>query len=345
MRWCLLPVLFAANIAAAQVVVEYNVRIEEEISPDRRAALPQKVFIATNGQRVMVRGIWATPSNSYQLYLPEERVFYHLDIDGTAAVKYDFLPIENTSLTMAPPEIIAGVYCNMALAVEGKDTFPIFYTDAFGLWFCQIAEVPGFAMRYTKRLQGIKVTYEAVKYYFEAIPEDMYDLGSRKIVESNNLPDSRQWALQIGRKPPKIKGACMDGTRFNAKDHAGKVLVVDVNGYESPGAPYLRELYWFNSLAQQYAGMEDAAFLSISLHDEEFLRNYVTRDEFAFKVMPDGAFYKDAFRMDWLPATIVINRYGRVAEYVIGHGPDSEVRLRRAIDLALKGGLKPAGLD
>ena len=345
MRYWFFPALFLVHISSAQVIVEYNVRVEEEISPERKAALPIKVFIATNGERVVVRDIWETPGNSYQLYVPKEQAFYHMDIDGSVAVKYDFNPIQEVLLSMAPPETIAGVYCNLAYAVEDKDTFPIFYTDAFGVQFCQIAEVPGFAMRYTKRLQGVKVTYEAVKYFFETLPEEMYNPANRKIVENGNRPAGRQWALQIGRKPPKIKGPLIDGTRFKPKDYAGKVLIIDINGFETPGAPYLRELYWLNSLALNYAGMPDAIFLSTSLHDEAFLKKYVPQEDFVFKVMPDGGFYKDAFRLDWLPAAFVINRYGRVAEYVVGHSPDSEMRLRRAIDLALQGGLKPAGID
>ncbi len=347
MRWLFFLFSLHALAVAGQVVVEYEVRVEEEITPEMRSALPLKVLVATNGERVVVRGVWESPRNSYQLYSPDENVFFHCDLDGKVAVKYDFAPPEDVLYSMAPQENIAGIYCKLALLVQEQDTFPIYYTDAFGIQFCQIARVPGFAMRYTKRLQGVKVTYEAVKYHFEAVPEEMFSLAGRRVVESDNLSDTRRWAMQIGRKPPKFKGKCLDGGKFDKRSYAAKVLVVDINNLNiNSGTPFYQDLYWFQSLAKDYARYKGVVFLSIFRQDEQFLRRIIQPEAWAFRILPAGnLFYEDAFRLDTTPATVVIHPGGRVAEFAVGRGPEVEVRLKRAIDLAMKGGLRPAGIE
>lgn len=338
MLLCLFP-----GLLAAQVVVDYVVRVEEKVTPEQLAALPVRVLIGTNGNRVMVRGVWETPRKSYQLYLPGEDVFYHCALDGNIAVKYDFRPTADVLMTMAPEENIAGLSCKKAIAIEGADTFPVFYTDAFGINFCQIAQIPGFAMRYTKRLQGVKVTYEAVDYRFETIPDNVFSLGGKKIVENENFADSRQWAMRIGRKAPKIKTTLLDGSSFGPKDYKGKVLVVDFNNYDPPPA-HLRAMAWFDAYARDYAAHPDVIFLAVLLNRETGLLRSVALEDRLFLVAPDGAFDIEAFRLNTLPSTVVINRDGKITEYIEGHPAGVEPRLRRAIDLALSGGLKPAGI-
>ncbi len=345
MRCLLFPLLFFFSTAAGQVVVEYKVLVEEAVSPEQKAALPLKVLMATDGERVVVRGFWETPRNSYQLYIPSENAFFHCDIDGTVAVRYPYAPYDNATLTMAPPKTIAGVYCNEAILVEGRDTFSIYYTDAFGMQFCQIARVPGFAMRYTKRLQGVKVTYEAVKYHFEQVPQEMFSLGDRKVIAQDELSDGRKWAMQIGKKAPRIKGKCLDGSRFNAKNYAGKVLVIDINSLLPPNTPFFQDELWLNALAVDYAANPGVVFLGIYQQQEEVLKKFIRQDALSYKIMSDGLFYIEAFRLEVLPAIMVIYPSGRIAEYVTGHNPESELRIKRAIDLALQGGLKPEGLD
>ena len=87
-------------------------------------------------------------------------------------------------------------------------------------------------------------------------------------------------------------------------------------------------------------------FLSIFRQDEHFLRKIIQPEAWAFKILPAGnLFYEDAFRLDTTPATVVIHPGGRVAEFAVGRSPDVEIRLKRAIDLAVKGGLRPTGIE
>ncbi|MBE2209068.1 MAG: hypothetical protein IAE84_15865 [Saprospiraceae bacterium] len=336
--------LLFSHLLSGQVVVEYAVRIEEEVSLLQRATLPQRVLIATNGNRVVVRGFWETPRNSYQLYVPEEQAFYHCDLESDIAVRYKAEPSGPVWLVPGPTATLAGLACKEAFTVIEADTFPIFYTDAFGVQFCQIALVPGFAMRYTKRLQGIKVTYEAVKYHFEMVPEGMFSLVGKKVFDSDNPADGRQWAMQIGRKAPKIKTACLDGSQLTPKSYADKVLVLDFNSL-GWGGFNVNDLNWLDTYAKEYADHPNVMFVSVFREPEDNLRRLLPLLRPGYKVIADGQFYNDAFNIELLPATIVINRYGRIAEYVAGRTPLSEARLRRAIDLALSGGLKPAGLE
>lgn len=340
----LIVALLCSHLLSGQVVVEYAVRIEEEVSLLQRATLPQRVLIATNGSRVVVRGFWETPRNSYQLYVPEEQVFYHCDLNSDIAVRYKAEALGPVWLVSGQTAKVAGLECKAAFTVVESDTFPIFYTDAFGVQFCQVAPVPGFAMRYTKRLQGIKVTYEAVKYHFEMVPEGMFSLVGKKVFDNENPTDGRQWAMQIGRKAPKIKSDCLDGSQIKPKSYAGKVLVIDFNSL-GWGGFNVNDLNWLDPYAKEYAGRPDVIFLSVFRESEENLRRLLPLMRPGYKVVADGQFYNEAFNVELLPATIVVNRYGRIAEYVAGRTPLSEARLRRAIDLALSGGLKPAGLS
>ena len=332
----------------AQVVIEYRVEILEEVEPSHKAAIPERVLMAINGERVFVRGYWQNPRNSFQLYVPQQSLYYHCDIAGQTAVEYPMEFASEVWERMNFPEKVAGLWCKTALALSEKDTFQIAYTDAFGMNFCPIANVPGFALRYERRLNGIKVKYEAVKYKLEQLPDSLFSLDNRKIIRADAADEyleGRRWAMQIGRRAPVIKGRTLEGEKFGRRMYAGKTLVVDFHSYKTEFASTIDELNWFQHLAEDFAAEDDVIFAVVFLEDELFLQKLIPSEAFSFPIMFDGQFYREALRFDLLPATIVINPWNVITERVIGHNAISETRLKRAIDLSRKGGLQPRGME
>lgn len=338
------PLIFLSGLLTAQVVIEYRVDVQDEVSPEGRAAIPERILMAINGERVFVRGFWNNPRNSFQLYFPEKSVFYHCDIAGETAVEYPMEQNAETWLSMDAPVQISGLWCKLANVVQGRDTFEIAYTDAFGMNFCQIARIPGFAMRYTQRLNGVKVRYEAVKFRLEQLPDSLFSIDNRKIVRADaafEYAEGRLWANQIGRRAPIIKGKTLSGNKFGPKQYEGKTIVVDIHSYQSEFAATLDELNWFQHLAEDFASQQDVIFVVVFLEDELFLQKVIPHSVFSFPILFDGQFYREALRLDFLPSTIVINPSKYITERVVGHNAISESRLRRAIELSIKGGLNP----
>jgi hypothetical protein len=339
---------FLAGIVSAQVVIEYRVDLPEGLDSTRQAAIPERIMMATNGERVFVRGYWNNPRNNFQLYIPDKALFYHCDIEGKTAVEYPMELASEILESMNPPVQIAGLWCKQALAVIGTDTFSIAYTDAFGMNFCPVANIPGFALRYTRIFQGVKIAYEAVKYRLEQLPDSLFVIENRRIIRpdaADEYLEGRRWAMQIGRRAPNVKGGTLSGTKFGPKSYKGKTLVVDFHSYKTEFASTLDELNWFQHLADDFANDKDVVFAVVFLEDEFFLKKIIPHEAFSFPILFDGQFYQEALRLDLLPASIVVNPFNLITERVIGHNAISEVRLRRAIELSQKGGLEPIKLD
>ncbi len=361
----LLFVLFLLPSIAmqAQVMIEYNVIIEDSISAEQRDQLPCKIIMYINGQDVVVRGMWSKPptTRGYQLYKPAEDIYYYCTEDKKYAyAKYFLLP---TPVLLVDSLLIhvAGLPCKLAVTVIDQDTLPILYTDAFGIHFCQIAKVPGFALRYTKRLQGVRLTYEAYKFSFIQAPPEIFTLENRKIIEplvirigpsgvgkESEAPTeslaTRQWAMTIGRKPPKLRARSLDRTWINPKFCQGKVVVLHFSALNSFFAP--NDPQWFDRLASLYAEHPDVLFIMMFRETEMDVRDRM-RDfaRYRFRIVTDADFYMNAMELYTLPTTIVINRFNRIGENVAGRDAEGEARLKRAIDLAITGGLKPQGID
>lgn len=349
----LLPLCTAVH---AQITIEYKVILEDTlISDEMRSNLPLKVIMYTNGRDVVLRGIWPEPYShrGYQLYVPSKGVYYHMPETSSDAFEYLFVPTSYVLLVDSLEFYVAGLPCKLAVAIVEQDTFPVLYTDAFGVQFCQIATVPGFALRYTKRLGGVKLTYEAYKFTFGEVPPGIFSLEKRKvkkttislgIIPDPKVPATRQWAMTIGRKPPKLRARSLDRTWINPRFYQGKVVVLHFNALNS--IFFSTEPQWFERLARQYAEHPDVLFIMMFRETEMDVLNRM-RDfaRYRFRIITDADFYMNAMELYTLPATIVINRFNRIGENVTGRDADAEARLKRAIDLAITGGLKPQGID
>jgi hypothetical protein len=155
--------LFTSRAYAA-IVVEYEVFVKQPISKEKMEAIPDHVFICImDSGHIILRGVWSWGTKSYQLYDLNAGRQYVCPDNGAIADRMPFEPTEQLVHYDDPPVMIAGLPCRRAGAVMGRDTFDVFYTDAFGVDFCQIARVPGFAMQYTKLLSPFSLSDRAFR--------------------------------------------------------------------------------------------------------------------------------------------------------------------------------------
>lgn len=348
MNKLLLLLLLLSGAVQAQIVIEYAVETSPVVlTEQQQAEIPLKVLKAINGERVIVRAMWDPPRTTYHLYDPANHRAYYCDLSNENAVKVDFQPDSAVFLTDDPMQVIAKLPCRKALWINGPDTLPIYYTDAFGMQFCPVAAIPGFAFRYSQRIQGVLVTYTAIRYYFEKVPPSMFSLEGRNLADTERPSGSRRWAFSIGKKAPKVFGRALSGMTFKPGQYAGKTLVVSLNSISTEQSTLLfwQDLNWFSTLARYYADNDQVRFVSIFREDDMTLRRYIPFTRLKYPVLSDGQFYIDALKLEELPATFVVHPNGRIVEMVFGHNPEAEIRLRRAIDLVSSGGLKPSGID
>jgi hypothetical protein len=328
--------LWSAGAAAQHVlVVEYAVYVEEDtLYPGEELLLPVQVLMAIKDDKVLLRGVWPYASGTYQLYVPAERAEYHCDPEDEVASKFNFQPQKNVLPVAGATDTIAGFACRKALVVSALDTFPVYYTDDIGMNFCQIADVPGFALRYTKRIAGVKVTYEAINYRMEEIPPHFFTLQAWEIVDRRF--DEPVASARVGRKAPGIRTRLLNGKAFGSEDYKDKVLVVNFHRTEL-GAPQLpRAAYWLSALARRYENKSGVLFLSVNFEDEHTLRAlFGTEQPRRLRIAPHAENLAAAFGVKAFPATIVINKKGKIALWAAEHNLDIDARLTEAIDVAL----------
>lgn len=335
----LLLLLWSAGAAAQHVlVVEYAVYVEEDtLYPGEELLLPVQVLMAVKDDKVLLRGTWPYTSGTYQLYVPAERAEYHCDPEDETALKLHFQPGKNVFPVAGVTDTIAGFACRKALVVSALDTFPVYYTEAIGMNFCQIADVPGFALRYTKRIAGVKVTYEAVNYRMEAVPPHLFTLQAWEIVDRRF--DEPAVAARIGRKAPAIKTKLLNGKSFGPEDYKDKVLVINFHRTEL-SAPHLpRAAFWIGALARRYENKSGVLFLSANFENEDMLRKlFGTEQSRRLRIAPHAETLAEAFQVKSFPATVVVNKKGKITLWAAEHNLDIDARLTEAIDLALSAG-------
>lgn len=326
--------LFTSSAYAA-IVVEYEVFVKQPISEEKMEAVPDNVFISImSSGHIILRGVWGWGTNSYQLYdLSAERQYVCPD-NGDIADRMPFEPTEQIVYYDDSPVIIAGLPCRRAGAVIDRDTFDVFYTEAFGVDFCQIARVPGFAMQYTKLLRGVEVTYRAVRFSFADVPAEMTDLSKYKIVDYVPGVEFRIINEDLATIPSDFTLTTLTGATFDVSSLSGKVTVLSFWGTNC--VPCRREIPSLNRLVKKFARQPDVAFFAVSSEPGKVVEDFLQHTPFHYQMTYAGSRAIADLAVQGFPTHIVINRRGQIVRKSIGPSVYTHSILRDAVKKALK---------
>ncbi|WP_156034632.1 TlpA disulfide reductase family protein [Clostridium sp. KNHs205] len=120
-----------------------------------------------------------------------------------------------------------------------------------------------------------------------------------------------------------------EGEEVTLSDYAGKVVVL--NFWASWCPPCKEEMPEFQKLYDELAESEDAVLLMLNQTDgqretEKKANNYIEEEGLTFPILYDtGEVGGSIFGINSIPTTVVIDREGRLSDYVLGRTEYSKV--------------------
>lgn len=136
---------------------------------------------------------------------------------------------------------------------------------------------------------------------------------------------------EVSGRVPTLSGTTLQGGRFAATDHAGRVLVV--NFWATWCGPCREEQPTLSSVAAEQ-GQDGAVFVGVNYRDDAAAaRAYLSEFEVAYPSLadPSGAIaYR--FGVPYLPATVVVDASGELRFRAVGAVDAATLRslIRRA---------------
>ncbi|HSD48256.1 MAG TPA: TlpA disulfide reductase family protein [Actinomycetota bacterium] len=134
---------------------------------------------------------------------------------------------------------------------------------------------------------------------------------------SSNAADGPAGITEVSGRAPALSGTTLQGARFAATDHAGRVLVV--NFWATWCGPCREEQPALSSVAAEQ-GEDGAVFVGVNYRDDAAAaRAYLNEFEVAYPSLedPSGALaYR--FGVPYLPATVVVDASGELRFRAVG---------------------------
>ena len=143
--------------------------------------------------------------------------------------------------------------------------------------------------------------------------------------------ESTESPLPIGQPAPDAEFVGLDGQKVKLSSLKGKVVLID---FWATWCPPCREgLPVTDKLHRKYG--KDLVVLAVSDEDKETVSAFLKEFSYAFPPMLDsGAKAAEAYRVQAIPTTVIIDAKGNLSSYVVGLTPET----------AILGDLERAGL-
>lgn len=323
--------------AYAGVEVEYAVILPEGTPEAAWQFLPQRILIGLHDEGIVVRGEYmGAYLGDYDLHPRGHRFAYRIESDYYA-VQMPFSRAVHIEYTDDAPVLIAGLPSFRAIARQDGEENEIFFTTAFGVDFCQVADIRGFALQYSRTINGLKVIYQAVKYRPAQLPAEWFDLSRFLLAPYRPLadePSREKDNARIGEPAPALAGRTLDGKRVSLDSLKGKVVVMHF--WFTDCLPCKQEIPQLNQLAARYRNRDDVVFLSVSLDGRPSTQRFLRQMPFLYEVLYSGYRIAERYKIESYPTNLVINQRGFIARFITGFAPDTRQLLDQAITRALE---------
>lgn len=138
------------------------------------------------------------------------------------------------------------------------------------------------------------------------------------VIVGIGLQRASQGPLVIGDEVPNIKIETFDGQIINTTEHAGKILVI--NFWASWCKPCEQEAADLEEAWRYYQESGEVLFIGVDYVDTEpQALAYLERFDITYPNGPDKASrISDVFRTTGVPETYIIDKEGRLANFLLG---------------------------
>lgn len=127
--------------------------------------------------------------------------------------------------------------------------------------------------------------------------------------------ESKFFTTGASIRPFKIKD--ITGKKVEAKDWAGKTVVLNFWFIGCP--PCRQEIPELNKIAEKYANNPNVIFIGIALDQEYDISEFIKKSPFNYRLVDDGRYYADIFKINLYPTNVVIDREGKVRFHSSGY--------------------------
>lgn len=135
---------------------------------------------------------------------------------------------------------------------------------------------------------------------------------------------------------PAFLATDLDGVAVTNATLAGKVVVLDF--WATWCMPCIASMPKIQAIADDYAANPDVVVLAVQVDDQGDAREFMARNGFRLRTLPNARDMAIAFSVSGLPTYIVLDREGRVAFRMLGMMGEGEAKLRSAVRDALDAG-------
>lgn len=141
--------------------------------------------------------------------------------------------------------------------------------------------------------------------------------------------------FQTGNNISNTKLVTLDKKKYNLKDLAGKVVVL--NFWFINCSPCRMEIPHLNKITETYKGREDVIFLAVALDEAYELKNFLKEMPFNYGIVDGGRYIASQYGITSYPTHVVLDKEGKVTFHTSGYGMGTVPWLKKSIEAALGG--------
>jgi tetratricopeptide (TPR) repeat protein/thiol-disulfide isomerase/thioredoxin len=140
----------------------------------------------------------------------------------------------------------------------------------------------------------------------------------------------------IGKVAPDFHLKRLKGGELSLAEFKGKVVLLDF--WATWCGPCRQEMPDFEKLHRELSS-KDVVILAVDANEaEDIVAEYIDKEKYTFPVLlSEGSDVVARYSVNAYPTLVAVDKAGLVADYAVGSGPESEARIRQAIDRARAG--------
>jgi peroxiredoxin len=153
-------------------------------------------------------------------------------------------------------------------------------------------------------------------------------------MKSFRLPADESGYIKTGMKMELFSAKDIEGYKIRPKDLEGKVVVL--NFWFIACVPCLQEIPELNKIALSYANNPNIVFIAVALDNKDDLQRFIKSNPFAYHIIDDGREIAAKYEIKNYPASVIIDKEGKVKLHTMGYGPYTLADFTKTIEEALK---------
>jgi thiol-disulfide isomerase/thioredoxin len=166
----------------------------------------------------------------------------------------------------------------------------------------------------------------------------LYELTEVEISRRmENMPKPRESTyFKTGSTIASFKESDMNGNKYNLKEMAGKVVVINFWFINCP--PCRQEIPHLNELVEKYKDNKDVVFLAVALDNKYDLQQFLKTSPFNYNIIHEGIYIAQLYSVKAYPTHVVLDKKGKVLFHTSGFGAATVPWIGKSIEAGLNAG-------